>query len=1089
MSDDIINFYKNASDTEETVKEEVISEEIEPVEVKSEPVEISEDDPLQAVFQTLVENLQKTKASEFNKPKEEIIEEGNEEPFAKFLGNVANIIKEDSKLQTDEQIKEATIGFINKIKDEDLKPVEEKKRRSSYVPAKLLKNYPKKRGSKIPIVEPKEEIKEEPVVEEVEEVPVIRNAYVKELKTKDDKTRKVHTPGKPTDLKTLVEKKVREEIDKFSQHFAQISMTAGGGGSVAVQYADGGTMRGNLNVTGKYLSGGRDLATIFGGGGGGGTPTNKLSANGYTLTLNNDGSVTFPDNIIRSEYDAPITLVSESLNDTYYSGIALSPYAFYAYDNAVNNIYFNSTDNNIIIETVSAYPWTFGHNGVFTGPNNIFTVGGTISALGPILSGGKNILDIFTSSEAYVLVGNTIKSRYGNHNASGKYNTVAGGLNNTVSGCYSSIGGGCNNTVSNHYSFIGSGRGNNIYDQFAVITGGINNTSCNLGSTVGGGSSNTSSGRYSVIAGGYNNCALALRSNVGGGSCNVASGECSTVSGGYYNCSLDVGATVAGGSENKATAYVSFVGGGRTNTASGAYSTVGGGYSNTASNCYSTIGGGASNYNTGECSFIGGGNSNIAALFNSVVVGGQNNSACGNGAAIVGGFCHFSCGFASFIGGGGNPYTTIGNAVSGDYSAIVGGQANKIFTNNSFIGGGNSNTASGNYSFIGGGVSNEANNSAIAATIVGGQGNIISGGYATFIGGGEGNHNTSSHGVIAGGCNNSVSGDYSAIVGGENNCITPIQGDHNFIGGGVQNTVSGYKNSIVGGQGNTVSTYTDYSTIVSGINNKTCSGYNIFVKESIITHGSNNCICPATNDCNEAPATITRSILGGSCNIITTCAYYDYDNLVSGCASICNSSILNGIQNRICGTASSTYSSQQGFQVGAPAIIISSLIVSGSANKIVNDQTIGSQQPTNFSTILNGSNNLICTDISYTSILGGRNNTTVSGNYSTIIGGYNNISNSSCSFIAGGCNNKTNTNKNTFILGSNISAPLANYTYVNNLSSQGLVNTLTVSTSSLRVGNSTAVVTALSASRTSRRIQIFDQSGASLGYIPVYATI
>jgi hypothetical protein len=383
MSDDIINFYKNASDTEEPAKEEVISEEIK-------PVEIPEDDPLQAVFQTLVENLQKTKASEFNKP---IIEESNEEPFAKFLGNVASIIKEDSKLQTDEQIKEATIGFINKIKDEDLKPVEEKKRRSSYVPAKLLKNYPKKRSSKIQVIEPKEVVKEEPVVEEVEE-PTVRNAYVKELKTKDDRVRKNHTPGKPTDLKTLVEKKVREEIDKFSQHFAQISMTAGGGGSVAVQYAKGGTMNGDLNVTGKYLSGGRDLATIFSGGGGG-SPTNFLSANGYTLTLNNDGSVTFPDNIIRSEYDAPITLVSESLNDTYYSGIALSPYAFYAYDNAGNNIYFNSTDNNVIIETVSAYPWTFGHDGVFTGPNNNFTVRGTISALGPILSGGVNIATLF----------------------------------------------------------------------------------------------------------------------------------------------------------------------------------------------------------------------------------------------------------------------------------------------------------------------------------------------------------------------------------------------------------------------------------------------------------------------------------------------------------------------------------------------------------------------------------------------------------------------------------------------------------------------------------------------------------------------
>lgn len=43
-----------------------------------------------------------------------------------------------------------------------------------------------------------------------------------------------------------------------------------GGGSVAQQFANGGTMNGNLNVTGQILSGGVDLATLFTGGGGGG---------------------------------------------------------------------------------------------------------------------------------------------------------------------------------------------------------------------------------------------------------------------------------------------------------------------------------------------------------------------------------------------------------------------------------------------------------------------------------------------------------------------------------------------------------------------------------------------------------------------------------------------------------------------------------------------------------------------------------------------------------------------------------------------------------------------------------------------------
>jgi len=491
MSDDVINFYKSASE-----EEPIISEEVTPVEVKSEPIEISEDDPLQAVFQTLVENLQKTKASDFNKPDEET----TDAPFAKFLGNVANIIKQDEKIQTDEQIKEATIDFINKIKDEDLKPVEVKKRRSSYVPAKLIKNYPKKKPSKLPVIEAEVEKKEEPVVEEVKE-PTVRNAYVKELKTSDNKTRRAPAPSKPTDIKSIIEKKVREEIEKFSQHFAQVSMTAGGGGSVAVQYAKGGTMDGNLNVTGKYLSGGRDIATLFTGGGGG-TPTNSLSANGYLLTLNDDGSVTFPDNTIRSEYDNPITIISESSNDVYYSGIALSPYAFYAYDNTGNSIYFNNTDNNIVLETLSANPWTFGNDGILTGPNSVLTIGGTISALGPILSGGVDIATLFsqggsTSTYNPYTTGSNIGSIQpilGNNAEGGEYSAVLGGIDNGGDSPYSTIVGGLSNEMYSMYSGIGS-----------FIGGGKLNSNHAPYSVIGGGERNITSGAYSFIAAGSAN--------------------------------------------------------------------------------------------------------------------------------------------------------------------------------------------------------------------------------------------------------------------------------------------------------------------------------------------------------------------------------------------------------------------------------------------------------------------------------------------------------------------------------------------------------------------------------------------------------
>jgi len=790
MSDDIINFYKKASDVEEVIPE-IVTEE-----VKSESIEISEDDPLQAVFQTLVENLQKTKASEFNKPKEE----SNEEPFAKFLGNVASIIKEDSKLQTDEQIKEATIGFINKIKDEDLKPVEEKKRRSSYVPAKLLKNYPKKRSSKIQVIEPKEVVKEEPVVEEVEE-PTVRNAYVKELKTKDDKVRRNHTPSKPTDLKSLVEKKVREEIDKFSQHFAQISMTAGGGGSVAVQYAKGGTMNGDLNVTGKYLSGGRDLATLFSRGGGG-TPTNSLSANGYTLTLNNDGSVTFPDNVIRAEYDQPITLVSESTNDVYYTGIALSPYAFYAYDNAGNNIYFNSTDNNVVIETVSAYPWTFGHNGVFTGPNNIFTVGGTISALGPILSGGKNIIDIFTSSQAYTFISATssIQPKIGRNTASGCFSKIGGGQYNIASGCYSTIAGGLSGTASGNYSFIGGGCCNCNPNYVGVIVGGAYNII---------------NSDYSFIGGGYCNCTSnEINAVVVGGNCNAASGPFTFIGGGACNVAGSYNTIVVGGLRNIITGDAA--------------------NSNIVGGCYNTI-----------CS-PNGENSIVGGFCNTI-----SNYIGGN--FIGGGFCNTSSSYygLNFIGGG------VFNQICGcaTESVVVGGNRNTSSGAYSSVVGGVSNTASGRYSFVGNGYHNSAGEN---SGIVGGTCNST--GNGAFIGGGKCN-TASDYNVVVGGSCNTVSGydgGYSFIGGGLGNCIKhQFDGDgnfnrRNFIGGGMSNciTASGYctnltSNVLVGGFNNKItnvlSSNADYSSIIGGAFNGIYNSCN-----SSILGGCNNSLS-ATN--------------------------------------------------------------------------------------------------------------------------------------------------------------------------------------------------------------------------------------------------
>ena len=76
----------------------------------------------------------------------------------------------------------------------------------------------------------------------------------------------------------------------------------------------------------------------------------------------------------------------------------------------------------------------------------------------------------------------------------------------------------------------------------------------------------------------------------------------------------------------------------------------------------------------------------------------------------------------------------------------------------------------------------------------------------------------------------------------------------------------------------------------------------------------------------------------------------------------------------------------------------------------------------------------------YSSTLGGRANSALSA-YSTVVNGRENIASGYHSFIAGGILNNTNLQPNTFIFGSNLTASQANFTYVNNLSSQISIST------------------------------------------------
>ena len=91
--------------------------------------------------------------------------------------------------------------------------------------------------------------------------------------------------------KQYTDKKITAATQDAREYARRILELGGGGGSVAVQYANGGTMNGTLNITnGQILSGGIDIATYFGGGGGG-NQTLSFNSNTAALSISNGNTV------------------------------------------------------------------------------------------------------------------------------------------------------------------------------------------------------------------------------------------------------------------------------------------------------------------------------------------------------------------------------------------------------------------------------------------------------------------------------------------------------------------------------------------------------------------------------------------------------------------------------------------------------------------------------------------------------------------------------------------------------------------------------------------------------------------------------
>ena len=453
-------------------------------------------------------------------------------------------------------------------------------------------------------------------------------------------------------IKTDISKQFQNEMSSIKR---LVEMSSGGG-SVAVQYANGGVMNGDLTINGNL----QVSDTIN---------TDILSATAIYATSS------FTTYIDIKEYEL--------------SGFSVTGNVSISGDLTVTENINLSGNLNI--------------DGLVDG-RDIAADGAAIDNLEldvDFLSGSIDAIDL----DQVTTVGNTTTNSIQvasltatkiiggeNSEANGDNTAVLGGLDNKAIGESSSVAGGCLNQAIGDFSNVAGGRSNQASGNNSNVAGGFGNKAC---------------GGQSFVGGGQFNCAYKINSTVGGGCNNEANGNGSAILGGEFNivdesanCSILVGGklnTIITGSD-----YSTIVGGfsSRINESS-CYAIIGGGYGNIVDGDWSAILSGLSNTvgkTSSSASIIGGGTRNIVNGSVSIIGSGSDNRVCGNSSAILGGQDNETCSAYTFIGGGGE--NTINGGIQttpftfqySNYSSIVGGYGNNVCACYSAILGGTTNT-------------------------------------------------------------------------------------------------------------------------------------------------------------------------------------------------------------------------------------------------------------------------------------------------------------------------------------------------------------------------------------------------------------
>ena len=228
--------------------------------IKKQETIVDPNDPLNTFLIGLSKKLEQNISSNNKIKKEEVKKE-----------TVPKVSKKPKIKEEDKQFKEATLSFINSLKEKDeekefkqetlslintLKtkeePVEIEEIKEEKVPEKDLQEDTNSVISKEETPLPPKA--ESEVVESVQNYEQPEDAYVDELKKIESSEEKDEDSSLNSNIKAYILNQIKEHISK-NKNLNRDYITGGGGGSNAVQYARGGKMDGNLTVTGYISSG------------------------------------------------------------------------------------------------------------------------------------------------------------------------------------------------------------------------------------------------------------------------------------------------------------------------------------------------------------------------------------------------------------------------------------------------------------------------------------------------------------------------------------------------------------------------------------------------------------------------------------------------------------------------------------------------------------------------------------------------------------------------------------------------------------------------------------------------------------------